>query len=152
MAAVLALLLVVAVAVGIWGFVRLSAVEDDLDARADVVRVAEQFVVQFNTYEPESVDSYAESVNALLSTSAKTAFGNQIEDITRLINETDLSSKGEVLASGVASLDDDSSRVLVVADAEATSKAGPVQRHFRWEISLVKVDGKWLVDDFEPVA
>jgi hypothetical protein len=152
MAVVLALLLVAAVAAAIWGRARLSAAEEELEGRADVVRVSESFMVQFNTYDPASVDSYAESVNSLLSTSAKTAFGKEIEDITTLIRETDLQSDGKVHASGVASIDDDSARVLVVADAEASSSAGPVQRHFRWEISLVKVDGEWLVDDFEPVA
>jgi Mce-associated membrane protein len=152
MAAVLVLLLVVAIGVGIWGFTRLNAAEAELDARSDVVRVAEAFMVQFNTYDPESVDEYSASVNDLLSTSAKATFGKELEDITTLIRETELESKGEVHASGVASLDEDSARVLVVADAEATSSAGPVQRHFRWEISLVQVDGEWLVDDFEPVA
>jgi Mce-associated membrane protein len=152
MAAVLVLLLVAAVAVGIWGYTRLSAAEDELEARSAVVRVAESFMVQFNTYDPEGVDEYVESVNELLSTSAKTTFGKQLEDITTLIRETELESEGKVHASGVASLDQDSARVLVVADAEATSASGPVQRHFRWEISLVQVDGEWLVDDFEPVA
>ena len=51
----------------------------------------------------------------------------------------------------MATLDDDSARVLVVADAAVESVADARQRHFRWEISLVKVDGEWLVDDFAPV-
>jgi Mce-associated membrane protein len=152
MAAVLVLLLVVALGLGVWGYTRLSSVESQLDARSDVVRVAESFMVQFNTYDPENVDRYVDSVNELLSTSAKATFGKELEDITTLIRETELESEGTVHASGVASLDDDSARVLVVADAEAASEAGPVQRHFRWEISLVQVDGEWLVDDFEPVA
>lgn len=152
MAAVLVLLLLAAVAAGVWGYSRWRSVEGDLEARADVVRAAETFVVQFNTYDTESIDDYAESMNDLLSTSARTAFESQIEDITTLISETGLESEGKVLASAVATLDEDSSRVLVVADAEATSQAGPVQRHFRWEVSLVKVDGEWLVDDFSAVA
>ena len=61
-------------------------------------------------------------------------------------------SQGEVLASGVATLDDDSARVLVVADANVKTVFDERQRHFRWEVSLVKVDGEWLVDDFTPVA
>lgn len=152
MAAVLVLLLLAAVAAGVWGYSRWQSAEADLEARADVARAAETFVVQFNTYDTESIDDYAESMNELLSTSARTAFESQIEDITTLINETGLESEGEVLASAVAALDDDSARVLVVADAEATSQAGPVQRHFRWEVSMVKVDGEWLVDDFSAVA
>lgn len=151
-AVLLALLLLVAVALGIWGYVRLGSADEDLDARGEVTRVAERFMVQFNTYDPEGVEEYTGTVNEMLSTSARTAFSEQIEDITTLIRETDLKSQGEVLVSGVASLDPDSARVLVVADAQATSQAGTVDRHFRWQIDLVKVDGEWLVDDFNPVA
>lgn len=152
MSVVLVLLLLAGIAAGIWGYTRWRSAEADLEARADVARVAETFVVQFNTYDTESIDGYADSMNELLSTSARTAFESQFEDITKLIQETGLESEGKVLASAVAALDDDSSQVLVVADAEATSQAGPVQRHFRWEVSLVKVDGTWLVDDFSAVA
>jgi hypothetical protein len=130
---------------------RRGEIEDALDARRDAARVAERFVVQFNTYQPDQVKDYTATLNDLLSTSAQTAFSNRIEDITSLITQTKLSSQGDVLASGVASLDRDSARVLVVADAETDSVAGATQRHFRWEVDLVKVDGEWLVDDFSPV-
>lgn len=130
---------------------RRGEIESALDARADAARAAERFVVQFNTYQPDQVKDYTKTLDDLLSTSAQTAFSNRIEDITTLITQTKLSSKGDVLASGVASVDRDSARVLVVADAETDSVAGATQRHFRWEIDLVKVDGAWLVDDFSPV-
>ncbi len=151
-AVLLAVLLLVAVVLGVWGYTRLDSADEGLDTRTEVTRVAERFVVQFNTYDPSGVEDYTSTVEEMLSTSARTAFSEQIEDITRLIRETDLESQGEVLVSGVASLDPDSARVLVVADAQATSKAGTVNHHFRWQIDLVKVDGEWLVDDFNPVA
>lgn len=134
------------------GVQRLDEAESTLDARREVVGVAERFVVRFNTYEPGAVDGYTSEMESMLTTSAKTAFGNQVEDIARLIQETDLSSEGEVLASAVAHVDQDDATVLVVADARTTSTAGPTQRHFRWEIDLRQVEGRWLVDDFSPVA
>lgn len=152
MVAVLALLLVVAVALGVWGFTRLDDAESELDARADAVSVAEQFTVSVNNYDSESVDEYKSSVSELLSTKFRAEFDSAMEDIVAQVQEAQMESTGEVLASGVATIDDDSARVLVVSDATVATVFDERQRHFRWEVSLVKVDGEWLVDDFSPVA
>lgn len=151
--AIVLVVLLVASAVTVAAFVYLrTQVEEELGERAAVTRSAEQFVVQFNTYDAESVDDYVESVNPMLTTSARTKFAAAMEEILSLIEETKLNSEGRLLASGVAHVDRDDARVLVAADANAKSVAGGVQRHFRWEIDLNKVDGKWLVDDFNAVA
>ena len=152
MAAVLVLLLVAAVAAGIWGFARLSSAEKEIDARADVVRVAEQFAVAVNNFDSNSVDDYRSTVSELLSTKFRGEYDKAMEDIVTSVQEAEMESEGEVLASGVATIDDDSARVLVVSDATVKTVFDERQRHFRWEISLVKVEGKWLVDDFTPVA
>lgn len=152
----LALLSVIAVIVIVVELVvlrpRHSEAEAEQESRADVVRVAQQFMVRFNTYEAGDLASYQQSVNELLSTKAKASFKKVLENITELVQTSDLESTGEVLSSGVATVDLDSASVLVVADAAVKSKLDTRARHFRWEISLVKVDGAWLVDDFEPVA
>jgi Mce-associated membrane protein len=31
------------------------------------------------------------------------------------------------------------------------SSVGNSQRHHRWSVDLVKVDGRWLIDGFDPV-
>ena len=131
---------------------RRSDVESELDARQDVVRVAERFTVQVNNYDAESVEDYQASVASLLSTKFKAEFDQAMQDIVQSVQEAEMTSKGTVLASGVATVDQDSARVLVVADADVTTVFDRRQRHFRWEITLVKVDGQWLVDDFTPVA
>lgn len=123
-----------------------------LEERGDVTRVAEQFTVRVNNYSSESVDAYKTSVGELLSTKFSSEFDQAMEDIVVQVQEAQMESQGEVLASGVATLDDDSARVLVVADATVKTVFDERQRHFRWEVSLVKVDGEWLVDDFTPVA
>jgi Mce-associated membrane protein len=151
-AAVLTLVLLVAVAAGAWGFLRLDTAEEELAARADVVRVAEQFTVAVNNYDAASGDDYQATVGELLSTKFRAEFENAMEDIVAQVQQAQMESEGEVLASGVATVADDSARVLVVADAAVTTVYDERQRHFRWEVSLVKVDGDWLVDDFTPVA
>jgi Mce-associated membrane protein len=123
-----------------------------VEQRGEVTRVAEQFTVRVNNYDSKSVDAYKQSVGQLLSTKFKADFDQAMEDIVAQVEEAQMESQGEVLASGVATLDDDSARVLVAADAVVETVFDERQRHFRWEISLVKVEGEWLVDDFTPVA
>lgn len=131
---------------------RFNEFEAEQADRADVVRVAQQFMVRFNTYQAGDLGTYQESVNEILSTKARASFKKVLENITELVQTSGLRSTGEVLTSGVASVDPDSASVLVVADAAVKSKLDTRARHFRWEISLVKVDGTWLVDDFEPIT
>jgi Mce-associated membrane protein len=152
MAGVLVLLLVVAVAGGVWGFTRLRAADAELDARADVIRVAERFTVAVNNYDAASADDYKSSVSDLLSTNFRTEFEKAMDDIVAQVQQAKMQSEGEVLATGVASIDADSARVLVVSDATVKTVYDQRQRHFRWQVSLVKVDGRWLVDDFTPVS
>ncbi len=152
MAGVLVLLLVVAVAGGVWGFTRLRAADAELDARADVIRVAERFTVAVNNYDADSADEYKSSVSDLLSTNFRTEFEKAMDDIVAQVQQAEMQSDGEVLATGVASIDADSARVLVVSDATVKTVYDQRQRHFRWQVSLVKVDGRWLVDDFTPVS
>jgi Mce-associated membrane protein len=147
----LLVLLLVPAGVAVWGFTRLSAAEERLAARADVVRVAEQFTVAVNNYDAASVEDYRADVGELLSTKFRAEFDQAMEDIVTQVREAQMSSDGEVLASGVATVDDDSARVLVVANSAVKTVYDERQRHFRWEVSLVKVDGAWLVDDFTPV-
>lgn len=144
--------LLAAAAVAVWSGVRLRSTAEELDARAEVVQVAERFAVAVNNYDSESVDDYQSTVTELLSTKFRSEFESAMTDIVAEVQEAQMSSQGEVLASGVATMDDDSARVLVVADATVETIVDTRQRHFRWEVSLVKVDGEWLVDDFAPVA
>ena len=62
-----------------------------------------------------------------------------------------LENRDEIPLVGVASMDDDSAEVLVVSDANRTANGQKVLRHWRWQIHLVKVDGQWLVDDFDEI-
>ena len=151
-AGLLTALLAAAVVVGVLSYRSVEEAEAVNEDRREVVRVAETFAVRFNTYRPETIEEYRRSVNEVLSTNARTAFTKVLDELVATVRETELSSKGKVLASGVAGVDQDSAEVLVVADADADSVFGPRKRHFRWEVALVQVDGEWLVDDFTPVA
>lgn len=152
MAAVLVVLLVAGVGFGLFFLDRRQAAEEQLAVRAEVADVAERFTAQVNNYDAGSVDDYQQRVGELLSTKFRAEFEEAMTEIVASVEEAEMDSRGTVLASGVATVDQDSARVLVVADAEVSTVFDSRQRHFRWEVSLVKVDGQWLVDDFTPVA
>jgi Mce-associated membrane protein len=121
-------------------------------SRSDVIRAAERFAVQVNNYDVSSVDDYQAGISPLLSPKFKGEFDKAMTDIVQSVKQAKMTSKGEVLTSAVASLDPDSAQVLVVSDASVKTVFDTRARHFRWEVSLVKIDGKWLVDNFTPVA
>lgn len=120
--------------------------------RSAVLNAAESFTVRYNTYDYKTAQSYVDGVEQMMSTKFKTEFDTGKADVVTLIEQAQLQSKGTVLTAGVASLDPDSATVLVVADAAVTSKFDNRARHFRWQVDLVKVNGKWLIDNFDPVA
>jgi Mce-associated membrane protein len=118
--------------------------------RQEVQRVASAFAVNVNTYSASNIDSYAQRVRPLLTSKFAPSFDRAIKGIVAQVRSTKLRSKGEVLVTGVSTLDRDSATVLVVSDADVSSAVGSRARHFRWEVDLVRQDGKWLVDGFQP--
>jgi Mce-associated membrane protein len=131
---------------------RYGEVEADREARSEVVRAAERFAVQVNNYDVSSVDRYQATITPLLSPKFKGEFDKAMTDIVTSVKQAKMTSKGDVLASAVGSLDPDSAEVLVVSDANVKTVFDTRARHFRWEVSLVKIDDRWLVDNFSPVA
>ena len=155
--AILALLAVVAAVLVVLEVTSLrpkhDAAQADQEARSAVTRAAERFTVQVYTYDASSMDSYQKSMNTMMSPKFRADYKKVIGQLASTIKQAKVRSKGQVLASGVASVDSDSAQVLVVSDASVKTVFDPnVARHFRWEVSLVKINGKWLVDDFSPVS
>ena len=154
-AAVLAVLCVLAVVAIVLEVVSLRPKHDqqaaEQDNRVAAVRAAERFTAQVNNYDASSVDGYQQSITPMLSPKFKGDFDKAMQQIVVAVKQAKMASKGEVLTSAVASVDPDSAQVLVVADAQVKTVYDTKARHFRWEVSLVKLGGKWLVDDFTPV-
>jgi len=157
--AVLCLLALVAlVALVLWLRAQDQAQRDAEQDRIAVLQAAERFTETFNTFTADEAEEYVERVKPLLSTKFRTEFTEGSGDVVQGIEQQQLESCGKVLVDGdsiplvaVSSIDDDSAEALVVADAERVAGGQQVLRHWRWQVSLVKVDGEWLVDDFEEV-
>lgn len=162
LAAVLAALCVLALVGGMVLFFWLQDRTDEISSaeedRIAAMQAAERFTVEWNTFRPTEVDDYIDRVTPLLSSKFEGEFTNASADVVEGITQQRLFSKGEVLRDGdgvplvgISTIDDDSAEVLVVSDAKRVANRQRVLRHWRWQVSLVKVDGEWLVDSFKEV-
>jgi hypothetical protein len=130
----------------------------EAEDRAEVVEAAEVFVETWNTFRPKDAAAYLERVSPLLTTKFGQEFENASEDVVTGIVQQRLFSKGNVLTDadeipliGISTIDGDSAEVLVVSDATRVANRQRVLRHWRWQVSMRKVDGQWLVDSFKEV-
>jgi hypothetical protein len=135
-----------------------SAVADEDADRLAVIQATERFTETFNNFSAKDPQGYIDKVKPLLSTKFRTDFTGSSQDVITGITQQKLSSRGKVLTDdagiplvAVASLDPDSAQALVAADARRTDAGQTVLRHWRWQVSLVKVGDDWLVDSFKEV-
>ncbi len=150
--AVLAVVLVAGVVLAVVFTVKVRHSDDEQRQRAEAVNAASQFALRMDTFDGKDMDSYSKKVQQLLTTKYKSEFDKQFQPFKQVYSQAQAVGTGKVVMSGVASYDADSATVLVVHDGSVKSKLGQSQvRHQRWTVDLVKVDGKWLIDDFSPV-
>jgi hypothetical protein len=149
---VLAVVLVLAAGAAVWMALKARSADDQKEDRARAVSVASQFALRVDTFEGKDIDAYSKRIQELLTTKYKSEFDKQFEPFKQVYAQAQAVGTGKVLMAGVASYDDDSATVLVVHDGSVKSKLGQSQvRHQRWTVNMVKVRGRWLVDQFTPV-
>lgn len=120
--------------------------------RHQAVAAGEQFCLRMDNVDGSDPEGYVKRVAELLTTKQKAKFTSEFSDFQKLGVEPDLKGTGTILASGLADIDLDSATVLVAHDSSVVTKTGTTQRHYRWTVTLRKVSGHWLVDDFTPVS
>jgi hypothetical protein len=120
--------------------------------RHQAVAVAEQFCLRMDGVDGSDPESYVKKVSELLTTKQKTKFTAEFEAFQKLGVDNTLKGTGTILASGLSDIDPDSATVLVAHDSSVVAKTGTTQRHYRWSVTLRKVGGRWLVDDFTQVS
>jgi uncharacterized protein HemX len=149
--AVLAVVLVLALAFASWCWVKTRENQTAERERAAASAVASQFALRMDGVNGTDFDTYIKGVNELLTTKAKTK-NQQTFDVLKQSYETaKVKGSGKVLLTAVGDSDSDSATVLVVHDADVTTTQGSIEHHYRWSVDVVKVNGTWLVDDFNPV-
>lgn len=133
---------------------RLAAAGDREQRRTEVLQAARQHAVNFTTLDHQHLDRDLGRVLAGATGEFKEQFRAGAEDLSELVTANEAVSEGEVLEAGIVSDDEDSARVLVVADSTVTNLAGPApqKRHYRLQLDLVRDSGRWLVSDLQFVG
>jgi hypothetical protein len=128
--------------------------------REAVMAQTEQFMLRMGTYGPDLLDEkggmpeYRQRVEEVITPKFAVSFEKEAATAEQLVAQAKISRQAQVVATGVSTIDEDSATALVAGSfTDSYPKAG--QRDpspFRIEVDLVKVKGKWLVDDFSPVT
>lgn len=123
------------------------------DRRTEVLAAARQAVVNFTTLDYRHLDRDLGRVLAGSTGDFRSQFRAGTKDLRSLVTGNKAVSQGEVLEAGLVSSDDDSARVLVVADSSVTNTANPKaqRRHYRIQLDLVRHPSaehpRWLVSN-----
>ena len=94
------------------------------------------------------------TVKDVITPKFATSFDKQAGTAEQLVAQAGVAREADVHATGISAIDSDSATALVAGTfTDSYAKGGqqaPVP--FRIEVSLVKTDGEWLVDNFSPVT
>lgn len=151
---VLALVAVAALVVVAMTVPRLSAADDRDQRRTTLLAAARQQAVNFTTLDYRHLDRDLGRVLSNATGDFRKQFQAGTEDLSELVTANQAVSEGEVLEAGVVSDDEDSARVLVVADSTVTNSASgdPQRRHYRLQLDMVHRGDRWLVSDLQFVG
>ncbi|MBA3782216.1 MAG: hypothetical protein H0X12_10240 [Nocardioides sp.] len=163
LAGVLGVLLVVSAGVLVWLLVRGGDADDTQAEREQVMSTAQQFALRINTYGPDLLDDkeqmpdYRTGVSELLTPKFAADFDKNVSIAEQTVVQAGIARKGEVFAIGVSDIDSDSAQALVAGRIDQSLAKGddrvdsdPVP--FRYVVELVRIDGEWLVDDWDTAS
>jgi hypothetical protein len=148
---VLGVVLVLAIGTAVWLGLKSKDADDRQQERAAASSVASQFALRMDNVDGTNFDKYIKGINELLTTKAKTKNQQTFEQIKQSYEAAKVKGTGKVLLTAVGDSDDDSATVLVVHDASIKTTQGNIDHHYRWSVDVVKVNGDWRVDNFNPV-
>jgi uncharacterized membrane protein YheB (UPF0754 family) len=149
--AVLSVVLVLAAGAALIFGLKAKDSDEQQQERASASSVASQFALRMDNVDGTNFDKYIKGINELLTTKAKTKNQKTFESIKQSYEAAKVKGTGKVLLTAVGDSDDDSATVLVVHDASVKTTQGNIDHHYRWSVDVVKVNGEWRVDDFNPV-
>lgn len=142
-----------AMALGVLAVVALTMGSDGGDDEQDIRLAAGRFAERFLTFEHDALDEWKSDV-LRLSTGG---FVEEIEDVEsglrRLIAESELDARTEVTDVFVGQVERGSVGVVVVYDRSIEGTSGGRSEDDRYmQLSLVRVEGEWLVDTVIDIA
>lgn len=134
------------------------------DQGANAKAVAEQLALTMDSVDPTNLNGLKAAVEPFLTTKAKAEFGQQFDQMTQFYAQLQQEAQASGAASPSASASPRAGTIKYAAVSDLTSDAATVlvahgatvpgttkQIGWRWEVRLLKVQGKWLVDSIVPV-
>ncbi|MWA11606.1 hypothetical protein E5671_20895 [Streptomyces sp. BA2] len=120
----------------------------------DILAAARQSALNFTSLDYRHYGRDSENVLKGATGDFKKQFTAQTAQLTKLVAKNKSVSKGQVLEAGITRADEDSARVLVVADSKVTNTAAPdgQARTYRLQLDLELKNGKWLTSGVEFVG
>lgn len=122
--------------------------------RQAVITRASDFAVTFNTYASDKKPDYQRRVKPLMTSAYYKDFLKITNVMFQVVKDKKQSSGDvKVLSVAVDDIDKDSASAIVAIDAQVrrSNSDQAVARRFRWQISMRKVRGEWLVNQFDGV-
>jgi Mce-associated membrane protein len=129
--------------------------------REAVMAQAEQFMLRINTYGPDMLEGdtmpkYREQVEEVITAKFAADFEKNAPLAEATVKQAGVGRTAQVYSTGVSAIDSDSATALVAGSFTQSYPAsdGSDQRvetepaPFRVQVSLRKIKGTWLVDDF----
>jgi hypothetical protein len=144
-------------------------IDGDQDAvqseRENAMAQAEQFMLRINTYGPDLLEGdtmpqYRELVEEVITPKFAADFEKNAPLAEATVKQAGVGRSAEVYSTGISAIDNDSATALVAGSFTQSYPSSPgsddrVETEpapFRVQVSLVKVEGEWLVDDFTPLT
>ncbi|MBJ7387563.1 MAG: hypothetical protein JHC55_24090 [Mycolicibacterium sp.] len=154
--AVLAVLLLASAAFAAWVYVEQYRPDDQTSSTvaASAMDAASEGTVALLSYSPESLDQDFATAKTHLTGEFLTYYTQFTTDIvTPAAKQKDVKTSADVVRSAVAEIQPDSAVVLVFINQTTTSKENPAGSFTASsvKVGLTKVDGKWLINAFDPV-
>ncbi|MEU0244940.1 hypothetical protein ABZ192_11525 [Streptomyces sp. NPDC006235] len=145
---------VVTTALSLWMAFGLYQQREADQRRQGILAAARQSALNFTSLDYRHYDRDSANVLAGATGEFKKQFTAQTDQLTKLVAQNKSVSQGQVLEAGIVRSDEDSARVLVVADSKVSNTAAPEgeARTYRLQLDLVHKDGRWLTSDVEFVG
>ncbi|MFD3507281.1 hypothetical protein [Nocardia sp. NPDC058666] len=130
-----------------------SAGQDE-DLRAQYTQTARQAVINLTTIRADSAKEDIDRILSVASGEFKTEFDGRVDPFMDVVKQAKVVSSGEVVESGIESVDENSAKVLVAAKqmVSNTGSAEPQARQYRFRITVSKGDAGMTVSKVEFVG
>jgi Mce-associated membrane protein len=124
------------------------------ERRTAVLQAASRHATNFLSVDYRQVERDTAKVLAGTTGQFRKEYAASRGRLQQLVRQNRSVSTGKVLSAGVVSADEDSARVIVVADSQVQnlSSGEPQPRHYRLQLDLARQDGQWLVSSLQFVG